>query len=139
ENRYPALWQHLSALVGTPDIRPAPLQGELERLGPPLDWEASLKQLLLDSTELKAAQAHMVYDQITLQREKVEPIPNIQLQGAAGYSFESRNAVAGAQMGIELPLWTRNQGPIREVEADLLRAHAEVTRVELSLRQRLAD
>jgi len=139
ENRYPALWQHLTALIGTPDSPPAPLQGQLERLGPPLDWDASLNRLLQESPELQAAHAHVVYDQITLQREKVEPIPNIQLQAAAGYSFESRNAVAGAQMGIELPLWNRNQGTIREVEADLARAHAEVTRVELSLRQRLAD
>jgi outer membrane protein, heavy metal efflux system len=139
ENRYPALWQHLTALVGTPDSQPAPLQGQLERVGPPLDWDASLNRLLQESPELQAARAHVVYDQITLQREKAEPIPNIQLQGAAGYSFESRNAVAGAGVGIELPLWNRNQGTIREVEADLARSHAEVTRVELSLRQRLAD
>jgi outer membrane protein, heavy metal efflux system len=139
ENRYPALWQHLTALVGTPDSQPAPLQGQLEQLGLPLDWDASLNRLLQESPELQAARAHVVYDQITLQREKAEPIPNIQLQGAAGYSFESRNAVAGAGVGIELPLWNRNQGTIREVEADLARSHAEVTRVELSLRQGLAD
>jgi len=60
----------------------------------------------------------------------VEPIPNIQLEGAAGYSFDTRTAVAGAQVAIELPLWNRNQGTIREVEADLARAYAEVTRVE---------
>jgi cobalt-zinc-cadmium efflux system outer membrane protein len=139
ENRYPALWQHLTALIGTPDRQPAPLQGQLERLGPPLDWNASLNRLLQESPELQAACAHVVYDQITLQREKAEPVPNIQLQGSAGYSFESRNAVAGAGVGIELPLWNRNQGTIREVEADLARSRAEVTRVELSLRQRLAD
>jgi outer membrane protein, heavy metal efflux system len=82
----------------------------------------------------------VVYDQIALQREKVEPIPNIQLQGAAGYNFETRNAVAsGVQVGIKIPLWNRNQGTIQEVQADLARSHAEVTRVELSLRQNLAD
>jgi cobalt-zinc-cadmium efflux system outer membrane protein len=139
ENRSSALWQHLTALVGMPDSPPVPLQGQLDRLGPPLDWDASLNRLLQESPELQAARAHIVYDQITLQREKAEPTPNIQLQGAAGYSFETRNAVAGAQVGIELPLWNRNQGTIREVEADLARSCAEVTRVELSLRQRLAD
>jgi outer membrane protein, heavy metal efflux system len=139
ENRYPALWQHLAALVGLSDSQPATLQGQLEELGPPLDQVASLNRLLQESPELQAARAHVVYDEITLQREKAEPIPNIQLQGAAGYSFETRNAVAGAQVGIELPLWNRNQGTIREVQADLARSHAEVTRVELSLRQRLAD
>jgi cobalt-zinc-cadmium efflux system outer membrane protein len=112
----------------------------LEAEGPPLDWDGSLSRLLQESPELQAAQAHVVYDQITLQREKVEPIPNIQLQGAAGYNFETRNAVAsGIQVGIKLPLWNRNQGTIQEVEADMARSQAEVTRVELSLRQRLAE
>jgi cobalt-zinc-cadmium efflux system outer membrane protein len=140
ENRYPALWQHLSALIGSPHLPPAPLQGQLEPEGPPLDWDSSLSRLLHESPELQAAQAHVVHDQITLQREKVEPIPNIQLQGAAGYNFETRNAVAsGVQVGIQLPLWNRNQGTIQQARADLARSQAEVARVELSLRQRLAD
>jgi cobalt-zinc-cadmium efflux system outer membrane protein len=140
ENRYPALWQQLAALVGTPDLRPSPLQGQLEPEGPALDWEGSLNRLLQESPELQAARAHVIYDQITLQREKVEPIPNIQLQGAAGYNFETRNAVAsGVQVGIQLPVWNRNQGTIQQVKADLARSNAEVARVELSLRQRLAD
>jgi cobalt-zinc-cadmium efflux system outer membrane protein len=140
DNRYPALWQHMTSLLGTPELPPAPLQGQLEPLGPALDWDSSLKRLLQESPELQAAEAHVVHDQITLRREKVEPIPNIQLQGAAGYNFETRNAVAsGIQVGIKLPLWNRNQGTIQQVEADLERSHAEVARVELSLRQRLAD
>jgi cobalt-zinc-cadmium efflux system outer membrane protein len=140
ENRYPALWQHLTALLGTPDLPPAPLKGQLEPEGPPLNWDSSLNRLLQESPELQAAQAHIVHDQITLRREKVEPIPNIQLQGAAGYNFETRNTVAsGVQVGIKLPVWNRNQGTIQQVQADLARSHAEVSRVELSLRQRLAD
>jgi len=140
ENRYPALWQHLSALLGTPDLPPTPLKGQLEPEGQPLNWDSSLNRLLQESPELQAAQAHIVHDQITLRREKVEPIPNIQLQGAAGYNFETRNTVAsGVQVGIKLPVWNRNQGTIQQVQADLARSHAEVARVELSLRQRLAD
>jgi cobalt-zinc-cadmium efflux system outer membrane protein len=140
ENRYPALWQHLTALLGTPDLPPAPLQGQLEPEGPPLDWACSLNRLLQESPELLAAQAHVVYDQITLRREKVEPIPDIQLQGATGYNFETKNVTAaGIQLGIKLPLWNRNQGTIQQVQADLARSRAEVARVELSLRQRLAD
>jgi cobalt-zinc-cadmium efflux system outer membrane protein len=139
ENRYFAGWQRLAALIGSPDLPPGTLKGQLESEGPLLDWECSLNRLLQESPELEAARAHVVYDQITLQREKVEPIPDIQLQGAAGYSFESRNAVAQAQVGIKLPLWNRNQGTIQQVQADLARSQAEVARVELSLRQRLAD
>ena len=38
-----------------------------------------------------------------------------------------------------MPLFDRNQGTIRQAKADLARAHAEVARVELTLRRRLAD
>jgi cobalt-zinc-cadmium efflux system outer membrane protein len=140
QNRYPALWQHLASLVGSPHLPPAPLAGRLEPEGPPLEWEASLSRLLAESPELQAAQAHVVHDQITLRREKVEPIPNIQLQGAAGYNFETNKAVAAAlQVGFQIPIWNRNQGTIQEAKADLARSQAEVARVELSLRQRLAE
>src|SRR5262249_7581431 len=118
---------------------PGAVTGDLVPEGPPRDWYSSMDRLLQESPELQAARAHLVYDQITLQREKVEPIPDIQLLGAAGYSFDSRNAVAGAQVSITLPLWNRNQGTIQEVLADLARSQAEVARVELSLRQRLAE
>ncbi len=139
QNQYPALWQHLAALVGSPHLRPGPLTGQLDQLGQPLDCGSMLSRLLTESPELQAAQAHVVRDQITLRREQVQPIPNIQLQGAAGYSFETRNTVATAQVGIQLPIWNRNQGTIQEATADLARSQAEVLRVELSLRQRLAD
>ena len=139
ENRYTAHWQHLTALLGSPDLPPTPLKGQLTPEGPPLDWNCSLDRLLQQSPELQAAQAHVVHDQITLRRERAEPIPDIQLRGVTGYNFESRNTVAGAEVGIRLPIWDRNQGTIREVQADLARSHAEVRRVELSLRKRLAE
>ena len=85
----------------------------------------------------RVAKAHAARDRITVRREQVQPIPDIQLQGAAGYSFETRNAIATAQAGIELPVFNRNQGTIQEARADLARSQAEVARVELSLRERV--
>jgi cobalt-zinc-cadmium efflux system outer membrane protein len=139
QNQYPALWQHLAALIGSPHLPAGPLAGQLDQAGPPLGWDSSLSRLLAESPELQAAQAHAARDQITVRREQVQPIPDIQLQGAAGYSFETRNAIATAQVGIPLPIFNRNQGTIKEAQADLARSQAEVARVELSLRQRLAD
>ena len=138
QNQEPALWQHLAALVGSPDLPRGKLTGQLEQLGRLLDWDSELSRLLAESPELQAAQAHVGRDQITVRRERVQPIPDIQLQGAGGYSFETRNAVGTAQVGIILPIFNRNQGTIREAQADLARSQAEVARVELSLRDRLA-
>jgi cobalt-zinc-cadmium efflux system outer membrane protein len=138
QNQYPALWQHLAALVGLPHLPPGPLAGQLDQAGPPLDWDSALSRLLQESPELQAARAHAVRDQITVRRERVQPIPDLQLQGAVGHSFESNKTVASAQAAIELPIFNRNQGTVREAKADLALSQAEVARVELSLRQRLA-
>jgi cobalt-zinc-cadmium efflux system outer membrane protein len=138
ENRYRALWEGLRSLVGAPHLPITPLAGDLEPCGPPLDWDSSLALLLQESPELQAAQAHVVHDQITVRREQVQPIPNIQLQGSVGRNFENPSTVAGAQIALEVPLFDRNQGTIQQAKADLARSQAEVARVELSLRQRLA-
>ena len=139
ENGYTAHWQQLTALIGSPEVPVSALKGRLESEGAPLDWASSLERLLQESPELLAARAHVVHDQISLQREKAEPVPNIQLQGVTGYNFETRNATAGVQVGFKIPVWDRNQGAIHQVQADVGRSQAEVRRIELSLRQRLAE
>jgi len=139
ENQHLAHWKHLAALIGCPHLPPTPLAGALEPDGPPLEWECSLTKLLADSPEIQLANAHVVFDQITLRRERVQKYPDVQLQASVGHNYETRNTVAGAQVGFQIPIFNRNQGTVRQVEADLARSVAEVTRVELSLRQRLAD
>jgi cobalt-zinc-cadmium efflux system outer membrane protein len=139
EGRYVALWEKVAAFIGAPGMPPPMLTGHLEPNGPPLCWETSLARLLEESPELQAARAHVVHDQIALKREKVEPIPDVTVKGAAGYDFESRNTVANVQVGIKLSLWNRNQGTIQQAQAELARSHAEVQRQELSLRKHLAE
>lgn len=138
ENRWRAAWEELVAVTGTPQLQPTPLLGQLEPDGPPLNFEESLCALLRDSPELLAAQAHVVHDQITVQRERVQPIPDIRVQGYTGWNYQTSNTIAGMQVGVEVPLWNRNQGTIQQARADLARSSAEVSRVELSLRRRLA-
>lgn len=139
ENSHIAFWQHLVALVGNPSVPLSPLIGQLEPEGPPLDWDASLGQLLADSPELLAAHAHVVHDQITVQRERVQPIPNITIQAGPGYNFETPGTNANVQACMNVPLFDRNQGTIRQAQADLLRSQADIQRIELWLRQRLAS
>lgn len=140
ENNLVALWQHLASVIGWPDLPRADLAGQLEPDSSSLDWDKSLAMLLQESPEIQAARAHVVHDQITVQRERVQPVPDIRVQASTGYNFETRNAVAGqVQIGLNVPLWDKNQGTIMQARADLARSQAEVRRVELSLQQRLAD
>jgi cobalt-zinc-cadmium efflux system outer membrane protein len=139
QDRYQALWEKVAALAGVPGTPPPTVHGRLEPDSPPLSWEASLARLLAESPQLQAARAHVLRDDIALKREKIEPIPNVQVKAGAGYDFTTRNSVANVEVGVKLPLWNRNQGTIHQAQADLARSHAEVERLELSLRQQLAD
>lgn len=140
ENSYKALWQHLVTIIGWPELASTPLEGRLEPDSAPLDWDKSLRTLLQESPEIQAARAHVVFDQIMVQRERAQPVPDIHLAASSGYNFETRNAVAGqVQIGLNVPLWDKNQGTIMQAQAELARSRAEVRRRELQLQQRLAD
>jgi cobalt-zinc-cadmium efflux system outer membrane protein len=139
ESQHRRDWQRLVTLVGAPELAPTTLAGRLELESAPLEFEPALCRLLQESPELQFAQAEVVRDQISLRREQAEPIPNVLVRGATGYNFETRNETTDVSIGIRLPIFNRNQGTIRQASAELTRAHAEVSRVELSLRRRLAD
>jgi cobalt-zinc-cadmium efflux system outer membrane protein len=135
---YRAAWEQLAAFVGEPRLAPVPLPGELEVAGAAPEFDTALAHLLEASPELQAARAEVVREQIALKREQVEPIPNVQVQVANGYDFETRKDVTSVQIGLRLPVFDKNQGNIRAAQGQLARADAGVRHVELSLRQRLA-
>ena len=141
ENHYRGAWEELVSLVGAPEMRPvamdpAPLESEV---APIADFDGTLDHLLHHSPEIQAALSEIRRDQIMVRRERVEPIPNIQVQDVTGYNYEFGVQTAGVQIGIPLPITNRNQGTVREAMSDLTRDHAEFDRVSLSLRQRLAE
>ena len=133
-----AAWRQLAAFVGQPCLPLGRLEGDLEAPGAAPDYEAVLAHLLEASPELEVARADVARRLIGLRRERVEPIPNVQVRVANGYDFETRNDVTSVEVGVRLPLFDKNQGNIQAAQAQVARAQAEVCRVELSLRQRLA-
>jgi outer membrane protein, heavy metal efflux system len=141
ENHYRGNWEHLVSVVGAPELRQVSLDDKLlDALAAPLDFDATLAELLRRSPEIQAAMSEIRRSQIMVQRERREPIPNVTMQAVVGRNFEFNNlTTVGVQASIPLPIFNRNQGTVREAQADLLRDHAELERVSLSLRQRLAD
>jgi cobalt-zinc-cadmium efflux system outer membrane protein len=132
-------WTHLATTVGVPELPQQPLAGNLEPDGPPLAWDEALARLCQESPELLFAAAKVRQDEIVVERERREPIPNVTVRGGVGYNFETRNNTADVAFGLPLPLFDRNQGTVRQALADLTRSRAEVTRVQLDLRRRLSD
>jgi cobalt-zinc-cadmium efflux system outer membrane protein len=138
ENDYRQTLETLAALVGV-DQLPGPPAGTLEGEAEPIDWQAAAERLLAESPELQAAHAKFRADRITVQRERAQPIPNVFVQGGVGYNFEVDQTVAAAQVYLQVPLWNRNQGTIRQAQADLARQQGEIRRTELRLRRDLAQ
>ncbi|MEO8497040.1 MAG: TolC family protein, partial [Planctomycetota bacterium] len=132
-------WRTLVAMTGVPDLAQTTLSGTLESNERPLDWDAALHQLLHNSPELTAAWQKIRHDEIMVQRERVEPIPNLLVDARVGRNFESGGTTAGVNVGIPLPIFDRNRGTVWQAQADLARSHGEVRRLELELQTRLAD
>src|SRR5262249_43988107 len=90
------------------------------------------------SPQIQVARAEVLRDEIMVQRERVQPIPNAFLRVETGYNWEVNLTTVGVQYGWNFPVFNRNQGTIREAMAEVTRARAEVARLELELRERLA-
>jgi len=138
KNHYELRWRELAALVGVPDLGSTPLLDCLEENTPALDWQGSLARILEESPELMIARSHIAFEELSLRRERRQPIPNITVKGSAGYNAEAKENVAAVEVSMPLPVWNLNQGNVRMVQADLSRSIAELRRIELSLQKRLA-
>jgi cobalt-zinc-cadmium efflux system outer membrane protein len=139
ENRHAAVWRSLTAVIGAPQMPPSVLNGDLEGISPNLTWESSLHRLLTTSPEIAAAVANIDRARLALEREAVEPIPNVTVQGVVMQD----NGIGGKtdgnlQLTFPLPLWNKNQGAIRRAEAELAAAQRALGQVELDLQHRLA-
>lgn len=139
QNEVQFAWQALTTVVGI-DAPYSKLKGRLDEHPAELNFDSSLQKLLADSPELGEAKAKLKSDEITLQREHRQPIPNVSLSGGAGYDQLDRGVAAVAGVNVtNIPLFNRNQGTIQQAEADLSRQKAQVRLVELNLRRRLAE
>ena len=133
-------YEALSAMIGVPNLEITSLDGKLDvQSSEKLDREASLNNVLQCSPDIRFARAEVRRDEIALARERREPIPNVLVRGETGYNFETENTVAGVEVGLNVPLFDRNQGTIQQARGEVTRAQAEVARLELTLRRRFAE
>jgi cobalt-zinc-cadmium efflux system outer membrane protein len=139
ENRLWKSGQALLAMAAAPHLRYSSVAGDIEQDTAPLDFEAVLHWTIQNSPALQVARAEVLRDEITVQRERVQPIPNAFLRVETGYNWEVNLTTVGVQCGWNFPVFNRNQGTIREAMAEVSRARAETARLELELRHRLAE
>ncbi len=132
--------QHLLELISLTgaELSVPSLNGELKSSRDLIDFDSAYANILAQSPELCAAHAKLREDLITVQRERVEWVPDIVAGTGAGYNFDARETTYSAMLSLEIPLYDRNQGTIKQAEADYSRQQSEIRRTELDLRRRLS-
>jgi len=139
QNGLAQVWRRLSAVVGGEELPIQPLVGDVSQLPESLDWQNQLVRLQSESPEIAAAMASVERARRALSRACVEAVPNINTQLSVQYDDSTADTIAGVQVGIPLPIWNRNQGGIRQAQAEVSEAARNVDRVELNLQRRLAE
>ena len=61
----------------------------------------------------------MARAEAVLSRECAARVPNVDVQAGVQYDNATRDTIAGVQAGVPLPVFNRNQGNIRQAEAEL--------------------
>ena len=139
-NRHDAAWRSLAAIVGEPDLAPQPLVGEAA--GPPKDFEfhESLSRLLQLSPEISAAAMQVERARLALERARVEPIANVNVQGLVNWQDNGIGGKpdGGIAVSMPIPVFNRNQGGIARTEHELVAARQALSQLELDLQNRLA-
>jgi cobalt-zinc-cadmium efflux system outer membrane protein len=136
-------FKSLAALAGSPATEVAPLDADLTA-PPEIDTTGMIDAMLQQSPTVKQAQQQAAVAEARLKDAHREVVPDLQLRAGEQQNFEALPEAPGkktgaqsfASVGIELPLWNRNQGNRQAAEAELNQARQEITRTQLSLRQR---
>lgn len=142
-------WRQIGAVVNNPSLRPTLLEGDLESV-PKLNADQALEKIYAESPELRIAQLGATRSEVALKRARREPIPDILVSGGIRYNRELLELDPGStvrrpvgpegffDIGIQIPIFNRNQGAVAAAKADAERARLEVDRTKLALSARLA-
>lgn len=137
-------WRQLAAVTGNAQLQPVALEGDLEAL-PKLEFESELARIIESSPEIQAAQVATTRTELAVRQARASVVPDIITRGGIHYNRERLEIgnrpvgwQASAEIGVQLPLFNRNQGNIAAARAEAERATLAVERTRLALRSRLA-
>lgn len=131
--------QQLAAVSGTGELPQQTLSGELRQPPAEMNWDTVLQNLLQSSPELQAARFRISAAQALQQRQQQQQIPNLQTEIGAGADNATGEGLINVTVGVPVPVFNRNSGNISAAYAEYSRAVHEVSRIEASIRSRLAE
>lgn len=150
QNDWQRSWRALAAMVGNPQLAPARLATTPEDELQSLNETQLLDSLLTQSPDLRVARTEVERARAVVARARAERVPDLFLRGGLGYNYERFEpvspSVAGRRKGLEgrlevgvnVPIFNRNQGGIAASEAELAIAERDLERLQLVLRSRFA-
>lgn len=131
--------QQLAAVSGTGELPQQSLSGDLKRPIAELNWDSVLQNLLQSSPELQAARFRVSAAQANQQRQQLQKIPNLQTEFGAGADNATGEGLINVTVGVPVPVFNRNSGNISAAYGEYSRAVHEVSRIEASIKSRLAQ
>jgi cobalt-zinc-cadmium efflux system outer membrane protein len=138
-------WRSLAAVVGRPDLEMRTVSGYLDREIPQLEDEQIVEKLVTDSPAVLIARSLVDRWQAVVARERREPIPDIEVRGGLqrnGELLEASGRRVGlqgfAEVGVQIPIFNRNQGTVEAARFQVERAQQEEKRVQLVLQERVS-
>src|SRR5208337_898362 len=145
ENTLREEWRSLAAVLGRPDLPLSTVSGDLEHNWPDLNEDQAVESIATQSPAARIADAAAARATAEMARAKREPIPDLQIRGGLEYNNELLGSVPHAtgweglaEVGVQIPIFNRNQGNISAAAASLDRANLEKQRVALTLHDRAA-
>lgn len=131
--------QQLAAVSGTGELPQQTLSGELRQPPAEMNWDNVLQNLLQSSPELQAARFRVSAAQALQQRQQQQQIPNLQTEIGAGADNATGVGLINVTVGVPVPVFNRNSGNISAAYGEYSRAVHEVSRIESSIKSRLAE
>ncbi len=139
EAQYRASWRQLAVALGQPDLPVGSLAGRADVSPPSLDLDAVLARARECHTDVLSARNSQAQAQVNLELQRRIPIPDLQTNTYHQYDNLARTYQFGIQLGVQLPISDRNQGSIRQAQAQIHRTAENLVSVQNELGNRLAE
>lgn len=140
-----AMWRSLATTAGKPDMPPTKLAGDLEAI-PKIDVQQWIQTALRESPEINFARVGVERASAEIMQARKMPIPDLRVKAGLQQNFEPLGPTARpaglqgfAEIGVELPIFNRNQGNIEAARAGEERAKQEALRLSLDLRRKMTS
>jgi cobalt-zinc-cadmium efflux system outer membrane protein len=139
-------WRMLAAVVGKHGLTVTRLEGDLDAI-PDLNYEEWLATTLRESPEVKLAQQASERAEASLSQARKTVIPDLQVTGILVQNStplletnpsRATGVQGGAQVGVQLPIFNRNQGNVAAAKGEIESSKQELARVKLRLEHDLA-